>query len=147
MDGLLFDNSAICCYDLGLYLRGDINQGLNAIQTVAWQIAVLMALAFTLYINNKVGWLSALAWGGLCGITNVLLTGWHAYKKIKHVDAARQIRIMYRSVLERFFIVIGLIVFGLVKLHLAPMAIFLGFISCQLVYVVASVLIKVTLHD
>jgi hypothetical protein len=128
-------------------LRGDINQGLNAIQTIVWQIAALLVLAFTLCIANKVGWLSALAWGGLCAITNVLLTGWYAYKKIKHVDAARQLRIMYRSVLERFFIVIGLIVFGLVKLHLVPMAIFLGFISCQLVYVVASVLTKVTLRE
>jgi hypothetical protein len=147
LHGLLFDNLAICCYDSGLYLRSDINQGLNAIQTVVWQISVLVVLAFTLYITNKVGWLSALAWGGLCGITNVLLTGWYAHKKIKHVEAARQLRIMYRSVLERFFIVIGLIVFGLVKLHLAPIAIFLGFISCQLVYVVTSVLTKVTLHE
>lgn len=144
---MLFDNLAICCYDSRLYLRSDKNQGLNAILTVVWQIVVLIILAFALISINKSGWLSALAWGGLCGIANVLLTSWYAYKKIKHVEAARQLRIMYRSVLERFFIVIGLIVFGLVKLHLAPIAVFLGFIGCQLVYVVASVLTKVTLHD
>jgi hypothetical protein len=123
-------------------LRSNINQGLNAMQVVVWQIAVLVVLVFVLYFVNKAGWISALAWGGFCGLVNVLLTSWYAYKKIKHVEAARQLRIMYRSVLERFFIVIGLIFFGLVKLHLAPMAIFLGFISCQFVYVVASVLTK-----
>jgi hypothetical protein len=123
-------------------LHNDKNLGLNAIQIIAWQVLVLSVLAFLLYNTNKTHWLPALAWGGMCGMLNVLLTSWHAYKKIKHVNASRQLRMMYRSVLERFFIVIGLITFGLIKLHLAPLLIFLGFISCQLVYVVATVLTK-----
>ncbi len=123
-------------------LHNDKNLGLNVIQTIAWQISVLSVLAFLFYNTNKTYWLNALAWGGMCSVLNVLLTSWHAYKKIQHVDANRQLRIMYRSVLERFFIVIGLITFGLLRLHLAPLLIFLGFICCQLVYILATVLTK-----
>jgi hypothetical protein len=128
-------------------LHNNKNLGLNVIQTITWQISVLVALAFLLYNTNKTHWISALAWGGMCGVLNVLLTSWHAYKKIQHVEASRQLRIMYRSVLERFFIVIGLITFGLLKLHLAPLLIFLGFICCQLVYVVITVITKAALYD
>lgn len=121
--------------------------GLNTIQTIAWQVVVLVVLAMMFYSDNKVHWLSALAWGGMCSTLNVLIISWRASQKVRSIDAARQLRIMYRSVLERVFIVIGLISFGLIKLHLAPLAVFLGFVSCQFVYVLASVLIKVTPND
>lgn len=38
---------------------------------------------------------------------------------------------MYRSALERFFVVIGLLAFGMVRLKLQPSAIILGFVLGQ----------------
>lgn len=38
---------------------------------------------------------------------------------------------MYRSALERFFVVLGLLAFGMMRLDLAPLAILLGFVVGQ----------------
>ena len=56
------------------------------------------------------------------------------------VDANRQLRLMYRSVLERFFVVMGLLAFGMLRLKLAPLAILLGFIAGQMVLILVPLI-------
>ena len=47
---------------------------------------------------------------------------------------------MYRSVLERFFVVMGLLAFGMLRLKLAPLAILLGFIAGQMVLILVPLI-------
>lgn len=47
---------------------------------------------------------------------------------------------MYRSSLERFFVVTSLIVVGMLKLKLAPLGVILGFLVGQVVLVIVPIM-------
>lgn len=71
-------------------------------------------------------------WGGFCALVNVCLLLWRMRSgKNQNIDAGRHLRLLYRSALERFFVVIGLLAFGMLRLKFAPLAIMLGFVAGQ----------------
>lgn len=57
------------------------------------------------------------------------------------LDAGVHLRLMYRSAIERFFVVIGLLAIGLVKIDLQPFAILLGFVAGQVGMILAYLII------
>ena len=112
--------------------------GLQVVLTIIGASAVY-------FIDNPRSGISVV-WGGFCALVNVCLLT-RRMRAGNHLnDANRQLRLMYRSALERFFVVMGLLAFGMLRLKLAPLAILLGFVVGQavliLVPLVRAVFIK-----
>jgi len=126
---------------------GQLKQTQIYLQTIVLQAVLtgfLMFIASLYFGKHTLG----ILWGGFCACLNVLLILWRMNNRnVPNMDASRQLRLMYRSVLERFFIVMGLIAFGMVKLHYTPLGIMLGFVSGQFVMTITSLLKNTTYKD
>ena len=80
-------------------------------------------------------------WGGLTALANTVLLTWRmVYGDRPAQNAQAHVRLMYRSSLERFFVVCGLLALGMLRLELAPLAVLLGFLAGQMVLVVVPIL-------
>lgn len=98
-------------------------------------LLIIISAGVTYLIDNPQSGVSIL-WGELCALVNVLLLSWRMMQR-KHQDATagRQLAWMYRSALERFFVVIGLLAFGMLRLHLSAGLVILGFVLGQVVLI------------
>lgn len=99
---------------------------------VVLQFALTMAgaIAASLMGNPKFG-LSFL-WGGLTALANSVLLAWRFLRgDDPRCNARQHLRLMYRSSLERFFVVAMLLAAGLLPLGLIPLAVLLGFVLGQ----------------
>jgi len=99
------------------------------------QLVLITISAVVAYLTDNPQAGISIIWGGSCALMNALLLKWRMGQYKQNIDANRHLRLMYRSALERFFVVIGLLVFGMLRLKLLPMAILLGFIVGQLVLI------------
>jgi ATP synthase protein I len=84
------------------------------------------------------------AWAALFGagiaLTNTLLLAWrlHRGKRQLHTDAQRHLRSFYFSIVERFFIVGGLLAIGFGALHLAPLPLIAAFVAGQSAWMISG---------
>ena len=71
--------------------------------------------------------------GGGIATANIVLLLWRRYRadRGRALSAGESIRLLYRSALERFFVVVGLFVLGMGVLKLATPALLTGFIVGQ----------------
>jgi F0F1-type ATP synthase assembly protein I len=107
--------------------------GLQAILTITGAVVAY-------FVDNLQSGISVL-WGGFCALMNVCLLIWRMRTGAgQDVDANKQLRLMYRSALERFFVVMGLLAFGMLRLKFAPLAILLGFIAGQTVLILVPLI-------
>lgn len=80
-------------------------------------------------------------WGGLVALTNVALLAWRLFYGDRPMfNAEQHLRLMYRSSMERFFVVAALLVIGLLGLKLNPLAMLLGFLVGQVILVAVPIL-------
>ena len=101
---------------------------------VALQVTLIIISAGVTYlIDNPQSGISIL-WGEFCALVNVSLLSWRMSQgKHRDASAGRQLIWMYRSALERFFVVIGLLAFGMLRMHLPAGQVILGFVMGQAV--------------
>ena len=80
-------------------------------------------------------------WGGMAALLNLVLLAWRMiYGDRPTYNAEQHLRLMYRSSMERFFVVTSLLVIGLLKLKLAPLGVILGFLVGQVILVVVPIM-------
>ncbi len=116
----------------GLNLAGaQERRMLYATATAQFAVAVAGALVAG-WLAAPIDALSAL-WGGLAALTNTVLLAWRMLHGDRPaLDARRQLRLMYRSTLERFFVVVMLLVLGVLLLGLEPLPVLLGLLAGQM---------------
>lgn len=101
------------------------------------QLVVALSAAMVAAWLQIPGYAQSILWGGFAALTNTALLTWRLlFGDRPALNAQRQLRLMYRSSLERFFVVAVLLMFGLMQLGLAPMPVLLTFIGGQLTLVV-----------
>ena len=97
-------------------------------------IFIIISAGVAFLIDNPQSGISII-WGGFCALVNVLILIWRMRQYKQNIDANRHLRLIYRSALERFFVVIGLLAFGMFRLKLQPAAVILGFVLGQVAIV------------
>jgi F0F1-type ATP synthase assembly protein I len=102
---------------------------------IALQLIFITISAGVAYLTDNPQSGISIIWGGFCALMNMLLLIWRMRQYKQNIDANRHLRLMYRSALERFFVVIGLLAFGMLRLKLQPAAIILGFVLGQVAIV------------
>ncbi|NOT68966.1 MAG: ATP synthase subunit I [Methylophilaceae bacterium] len=101
------------------------------------QIVLIAIIAVATYLMSGYNALSV-AWGGLCSLVNVGLLKLRLHTDSdSSISASRHLGLMYRSALERFFVVMGLLAFGVLRMDLVPFAVLLGFMSGQVGLILA----------
>ena len=112
-----------------------------SLQIIGLQVILTITGAVVAYfVANLQSGISVL-WGGFCALVNVCLLIWRMRTGAgQDIDANRQLRLMYRSALERFFVVMGLLAFGMLRLKFAPLTILLGFIVGQTVLILVPLI-------
>ncbi len=80
-------------------------------------------------------------WGVMAAGVNMALLAWRMiYGDRPALSAGQHLRLMYRSSLERFFIVTSLLVIGMLKLKLAASGVILGFLVGQIILVMVPIM-------
>jgi len=80
-------------------------------------------------------------WGGMAALANMVLLAWRLFYGDRPTFSAEQhLRLMYRSSLERFFIVTSLLAIGMLKLKLAAFGVIIGFLVGQVVLVLVPIM-------
>jgi F0F1-type ATP synthase assembly protein I len=120
-------------------------QQVLSLQIIGLQVVLIIISASVVYVIDSSQSGISVLWGGFCALMNMCLLIWRmrtgAGKKAgQDIDANRHLRLMYRSALERFFVVMGLLAFGMLRLKLAPYAILLGFIVGQSVFILTHLI-------
>lgn len=96
-------------------------------------LLIIISAGVTYLIDNPQSGISVI-WGETCALVNMSLLAWRMMQgKHRDATAGRQLLWMYRSALERFFVVIGLLAFGMLRLHLPAGQVILGFVMGQAV--------------
>ena len=105
-----------------------LSAGLLMIVAAIAGLSVLLAVAYGL----MVAWVNA----------SLLWWRWHRGEKVYHCDGQRHLKSFYRSMMERFFVVGILLAAGFGILKLAPLALLLGFVVGQLIWMVAGLTLR-----
>jgi ATP synthase protein I len=80
-------------------------------------------------------------WGGMAAMVNLALLVWRMIIGDQPTyNAGQHLRSMYRSSLERFFIVTSLLAIGMLKLKLAAAGVILGFLVGQLLLAIVPIM-------
>ncbi|MEO8417288.1 MAG: ATP synthase subunit I [Methylophilaceae bacterium] len=102
------------------------------LQIIGLQLALIIISAGVVYVMDTSQSGISVLWGGGCALLNVCLLKWRMrLGDDRSISENRHLILMYRSALERFFVVLGLLAFGMMRLDLAPLAILLGFVVGQ----------------
>lgn len=79
--------------------------------------------------------------GGAIALVNTQLLVWRMRQPLNGPEVGRQqVRLLYRSAVERFAVVLVLLAIGFKVLKLAPLALVLGFVACQMIWIVYSIM-------
>lgn len=101
---------------------------------IGLQLLLIIISAVVTYLTDNPQSGISITWGELCALVNASLLSWRmVQRKHQDVTAGRQLVWMYRSALERFFVVIGLLAFGMLRLQLPAGQVILGFVMGQAV--------------
>lgn len=105
------------------------------------QVGLTLAGAALLYPLEGGGAVKALCYGGAAALTNTLLLRWRMRSSARQPGRKPQEELfrLYRSSVERFFVVALLIAAGLGWLKLLPALMLAGFVIGQLVLVVSTI--------
>jgi ATP synthase protein I len=97
-------------------------------------VAVTSIVFFTIYGGFQAG---SVWFGGLTALLNIgwLLWRRHGAGAGRALSAGQSLRLLYRSALERFFLVALLFALGLGALKLDPLALLTGFVVGQLAFI------------
>jgi len=103
-------------------------------------VSIIITAALLYFIGGLLLGISVL-WGGLAALANSVLLLWRMQPERRPTaNPQRHLRKMYRSSLERFFVVTMLLALGMLKLKLAPLAVLLGFVVGQMALVVVPLI-------
>lgn len=81
------------------------------------------------------------SYGGAVALLNTQLMVWRMRQPLQGPQVGQQqVRLLYRSMVERFAAVLFLLAIGFKVLKLAPLALVLGFVACQMVWIVYSIM-------
>lgn len=83
---------------------------------------------------------SAAGFGAAIALSNTVLLTWRLRrgKRQIHADAQRHLRAFYLSIVERFFVVSGLLAIGFGALHLAPLPLLAAFVAGQAAWMISA---------
>lgn len=110
------------------------------VATMLAQLFVALAGSAGAMALHTPGHAKSVLWGGLTALANTALLTWRlAYGDRPTLNAQHQLRLMYRSSLERFFVVAMLLVLGVLQRELAPLPVLLGFLAGQLTLLVVLI--------
>ena len=101
------------------------------------QLLLLAVTSAVFYVYHG-GFQAASVWGGgVIAVMHTLLLAWRRNKADsgRALSAAESIRVLYRTALERWVLVVLLFTLGLGVLQLGPLALLSGFIVGQLALV------------
>jgi ATP synthase protein I len=109
-----------------------LNSALHRLLVTQLVLMLGCALAGLLIGGLSLG--TALVYGGGIAVVNTLLQQWHATRaeRVAGISPERNMRLLYRCAIERFFATVVLFSIGLGSLNLAPLPLLLGFIIAQL---------------
>jgi len=99
---------------------------------------LLLAVTSSVFFMLDGGFRAVSVWcGGAIAMANVLFMEWRGHKADsgRALSAAESIRVLYRTALERWVLVVLLFTLGLGVLQLDPLALLSGFIVGQLALV------------
>lgn len=104
------------------------------------QAIVAAAAAVIGYLYGGTSAASAALFGAGIALTNTLLLAWrlHRGKRQIHADAQRHLRSFYLSIVERFFVVGGLLAIGFGALQLAPLPLIAAFAAGQSAWMISG---------
>ena len=116
----------------------------NAYRVVGLQTAVTITSTALVYFIGSPLLAVAVLWGGFTSAANGMLLAWRMLggRHAAHHDVHRHLWLMYRSSLERFFVVIALLALGMGQLKLVPLAVLGGFVAGQVTLVIARLLLS-----
>jgi hypothetical protein len=98
----------------------------------------MLTAALAYFVSDSLYGISVF-WGGVVALANSVLLLWRMRPELKpSVDPQRHLIKMYRSSLERFFVVTMLLAMGMVRL--IPLAVLLGFVVSQMALVVVPLI-------
>lgn len=108
------------------------------------QLVVLVMVVMVVGHWQDAGFAWAMLYGGFVALANsgVLVLRWWRGLKVFHCDGQRHLKSFNRSMLERFFVVSGLLAVGFGLLDLLPQALLAGFIVGQLAWALAMLLTR-----
>lgn len=101
---------------------------------------VMVLVASAAYVAAGPGAAKGALFGGFVAVCNAGMIGWRMSRGGSDPDAQRQLRLAYRTAIERFALVCVLLAAGLGALRLAPLYLVGGFVAGQLALMVSSVL-------
>ncbi len=80
----------------------------------------------------------AVIFGGLVALANSVLLAWRmrAAKRLINTDAQQELRMLYRTGMERFVLVVVFLALGMGVLKLDPLVLIAGFVLGQLAWLV-----------
>jgi len=98
------------------------------------QLALLVAVSAVFYLRAGSQAAGAVWFGGMMAALNVVLLLWRRHRADagRALSAGQSLRLLYRTALERFAVVVVLFALGLGVLGLAPLALVSGFVAGQL---------------
>lgn len=117
---------------------GTIKRSDDARSIVRLQAAVAVAAAVIGLVVGDGETAKATFFGASIALLNTLLMVWRMRRAERqpHLDASRQLRSLYLSGIERFVAVVAALAIGLKALQLDPLALLVGFIAGQLIWIV-----------
>ena len=101
---------------------------------IALQLVLLVAVSVVFFLHAGIHAAGAVWFGGVTAALNAGLLQWRRRRAEagRALGAARSLRLLYRTALERFVLVVALLALGLGVLELAPLALVSGFVAGQL---------------
>lgn len=127
------------CYHL-LDLAGAQEKNL-IVATAVTQLVLALAGAFVAYLAGKSAFAIALLWGSAVALANTLLLLWRMARGDRPTYNAKQhLNLMYRSSVERFFVVTTFLALGLLKFKLGPLPVILGFLGGQIILMAVPIM-------
>lgn len=93
----------------------------------------------------KPEWLKSLLYGEVTALINTGMLYWRLYRSQKRPvkPQEQELALLYRSGLERFLLIAGLLAMGMMaKLHLVPLIVLIGFMLEQLVFLLGALSIS-----
>jgi hypothetical protein len=111
------------------------------IKTVIKLQLIIGIVTVVLVEYMKPEWLKSLLYGEITALANTGMLYWRLYRSQQRPvkSQEQELALLYRSGLERFLLIAGLLAMGMTtKLHLVPLIVLIGFMLEQLVFLLGA---------
>jgi ATP synthase protein I len=113
-------------------------------RTLLWQVGMVGLIVLV------VGWIGgiqaalAMLYGGMVAVANTALLFWRWRQGAQnyHCDAGKHMRSFYRSMVERFFVVVILLAVGFLLMGNQALILLAGFVVGQVAWLLASLTLR-----